>query len=73
MKQKIRSYTLSAAALAARRAAGARRSAQSPRREFATVRIERCLRDSAESVKRAGESLAAFVGEAVMRETARRG
>ena len=71
MKQS-RSYTLSAAALAARRAAGARRSAQG-RRQFATVRIERRLRDAAESVKRAGESLAAFVGEAVQREAARRG
>jgi len=68
---KSRSYTMSTAALAARRAAGARRSAQG-RRQFATVRIERCLRDSAESVKRAGESLAAFVGEAVQRETERR-
>lgn len=65
-------YTLSRKARAQRLAASKARAAASPRREFATVRIERRVRDSAQRVLRADESLASLVGAAVSKEIDRR-
>lgn len=67
-----RPYTLSEAARQQRRAATAARSAASPRRDYATVRIERPIRDAAEAQLAAGESLSAYVGQAVRFEISRR-
>lgn len=68
-----RAYTMTDAAKAQRLAASSAASVARPRREFATVRIERAVRDAAERVLRGGESLASFVGEAVTREVTIRG
>ena len=67
-----RPYTLTAAARQQRLAATAARAAASPRRDMATVRIERRIRDAAEAQLAEGESLSAYVGQAVSFETARR-
>lgn len=72
-ERKKTTYTMSPAALAQRRAASAANAAKNPAREFATVRIDRVIRDAAETVCKPGESLAAFVGAATLREVKRRG
>lgn len=70
--RKTRRYTLSPAALEQRRALARSRMIGNAPREFATVRIERSIRDNAAALCRDGESIATFVGGATRREVVRR-
>lgn len=70
--RKTRRYTLSPAALEQRRALARSRMVGNEPRKFATVRIERSIRDDAAALCRDGESLATFVGGATQREVVRR-
>ena len=65
-------YTMSRAARAQRSAAALARWGSSEPKQFATVKIDRAIRDDAAALCREGESLAALVGEATRREVARR-
>ena len=74
MQQKRKpAYTLSKAALAQRRAAARARYEGHKAKEFATVRIDRRIRDAVDAVRKPNESIAAVVSKAAAREVRRRG
>jgi hypothetical protein len=71
--RKKPAYTLSKAALAQRRAAARSRYEGRTAKEFATVRIDRRIRDAVDAVREPDESIAAVVTAAAVREVKRRG
>lgn len=71
--RKKPAYTLSKAALAQRRAAARSRYEGRTAKEFATVRIDRRIRDAVDAVREPDESIAAVVTAAAVREVTRRG
>lgn len=66
-------YTMSRAALEQRRAAARSRYEGRTAKEFATVRIDRRIRDAVDAVRKPNESIAAVVSKAAAREVRRRG
>ena len=71
--RKKPAYTLSKAALAQRRAAARSRYEGHQAKDFATVKIDRRIRDAVDAVRKPDESIAAVVSKAAAREVRRRG